>query len=270
NCIDHFHLDAYNIPSINYNRDMEVFPVLRRILQKITCSNDVYKSPTDMGVNCAGAGIVNDQVVREASKQEIIRRYFRYSCEYAMGLVDKETVDRLTSLLEELGIELEDRPVVKPAREAAIECTKNGKGNEGIFCGAAIELADGTIVTGKNSELMHASSALVLNALKHLAQIPDKIHLLPPNITESICHLKKEVLRGKKVNLDLEETLIALSISAISNPVASEAMEMLKELRGCEVHMTHMPTPGDEAGMRKLGVNLTSEPEFASKSLFIN
>ncbi|NLD91499.1 MAG: DUF1846 domain-containing protein [Fibrobacter sp.] len=270
NCIDHFHLDAYNIPSINYNRDMEVFPVVRRILQKITGSNEVYKSPTDMGVNCAGKGIINDQIVREASKQEIIRRYFRYSCEYVMGLVDKEAVDRVTSLLKELGIELEDRPVVKPAREAAIECEKNGKGNEGIFCGAAIELTDGTIITGKNSELMHASSALVLNALKHLAQIPDKIHLLPPIITASICHLKKVILRGKKVNLDLEETLIALSISAISNPIASEAMEKIKELRGCEVHMTHMPTPGDEAGLRKLGVNLTSEPEFASKSLFIN
>jgi uncharacterized protein (UPF0371 family) len=270
NCIDHFHLDAYGVQSINYNRDMEVFPVLRRILQKITGSESLYRSPTDMGVNCAGFGITNDEVVRGAACQEIIRRFYRYSCEYAMGMVDKETVERVALLLDDLAIKHEDRAVVVPARKAAVEGKEKGKGSEGIFCGAAIELSDGTIVTGKNSELMHASSALVLNAVKHLAGIPDRLHLLPPSITESICHLKKEVLRGKKISLDLEETLIALSISATGNPAAADAVERLKELRGCEVHLTHMPTPGDEAGLRKLGVNLTSEPEFATKSLFIS
>jgi uncharacterized protein (UPF0371 family) len=270
NAIDHFHLEAYGVQVINYNRDLEVFPVVRRILQKITGAESLYRSPTDMGVNCAGFGIVDDEVVREASKQEIIRRFYRYSCEYVMGLVEKETVDRVALLLEDLGIKHEDRRVVAPARTAALDGSRKGKGSEGIFCGAATELADGTIVTGKNSELMHASSALVLNAIKHLAGIPDRLHLMPPNITESICHLKKEILHGKKISLDLEETLVALSISAIGNPAAAEAMERLKDLRGCEVHLTHMPTPGDEAGLRKLGVNLTCEPEFATKSLFIS
>ena len=173
-------------------------------------------------------------------------------------------------MLEYLGGRPEDRVVVKPAREAALEAEKNGKGNEGIYCGAAIELADGTIVTGKNSPLMHAASALVLNAVKHLANIPETLHLLPPNIMESISHFKKDVLKGKRVSLDLEETLIALSISATMNPAAQMAVEKLKDLTGCEVHMTHMPTPGDEAGLRKLGVNLTSDPDFSTKRLFVS
>ncbi len=268
NMIDSFHLEAYNEKTVNYNRDVEAFPVLRRIIEKITGEHSFYKSPTDMGVNRAGFGIVNDDAVREAAIQEIIRRYFRYACEYAFGFMDKETVQRVELLLEDLDAKPEDRIVVNPARQAAIEAEKSGKGNEGIFCGAALELGNGTIVTGKNSPLMHAASALVLNAAKHLAHIPDTIHLLPPNIMESISHFKKDVLKGKMVSLDLEETLIALSISATANPAAQMAIEKLKELSGCEVHMTHIPTPGDEAGLRKLGVNLTSDPDFATKHLF--
>jgi len=174
----------------------------------------------------------------------------------------------MSFLLEELNAKPEDRIVVRPERQAALEAEKNGKGNEGIFCGVAIELASGKIVTGKNSPLMHTASALVLNAAKHSAQIPDTMHLLPPNIMESISHFKKDVLRGKMVSLDLDETLIALSISATMNPAAQMAVEKLKELAGCEVHMTHIPTPGDEAGLRKLGVNLTSDPDFSTKCLF--
>ena len=268
NMIDSFHLEAYDEKTVNYNRDVEAFPVLRRIIEKITGEHSFYKSPTDMGVNRAGFGVVNDDVVRKAAVQEIIRRYFRYACEYAIGFVDKETVQRVELLLEDLNTKPEDRIVVKYARQAAIEAEKNGKGNEGIYCGASLELQNGTIITGKNSPLMHAASALVLNTAKHLANIPDTIHLLPPNIMESISHFKKDVLKGKMVSLDLEETLIALSISATMNPAAQMAVEKLKELSGCEVHMTHMPTPGDEAGLRKLGVNLTSDPDFATKYLF--
>src|SRR4030043_1319158 len=216
-----------------------------------------------MGVNRAGFGIIDDETGRKAAIQEIIRRYFRYACEYAIGFVDKETVQRVELLLEDLDTKPEERVVVNPARQAALEAEKNGKGNEGIFCGAAIELANGTITTGKNSPLLHAASALVLNAVKHLAQIPDTMHLLPPHIMESISHFKKDVLRGKMVSLDLEETLIALSISATVNPAAQMAVEKLKELSGSEVHITHIPTPGDEGGLRKLGVNLTSDPDFA-------
>jgi len=268
NMIDSFHLEAYNEKAVNYNRDVEVFPVLRRIIEKITGQHSFYKSPTDMGVNRAAFGIIDDDAVKEAAIQEVIRRYFRYGCEYAIGFADKETTQRVELLLEDLDVKPEDRIVVKPARQAALDAEKNGKGNEGIFCGAAIELASGAIMTGKNSPLMHAASALVLNSVKHLAQIPDTMHLLPPHIMESISHFKKDVLRGRMVSLDLEETLIALSISATMNPAAQMAIEKLKELAGCEVHMTHIPTPGDEAGLRKLGVNLTSDPDFSTKCLF--
>jgi uncharacterized protein (UPF0371 family) len=269
NVIDHFHIEAYDEKTVNYNRDVDAFPLLSRIIEKITGEPSFYKSPTDMGVNRAGFAIVDDDVVSEASKQEVIRRYFRYACEYVMGLVDKGTEERLKFLMKDLDIKPEDRNVVVPARKAADEARDRDKGNEGIFCGASIELPDGTIVTGKNSPLMHASSSLILNAVKHLAGIPDNMHLLPPNITESLNHFKKDVLNGNMVSLDLGETLIALSISAAMNPSAQVAIEKLKELRGCEVHITHMPTPGDEAGLRKLGVNLTSEPNFSTKALYV-
>ncbi|MBU0505688.1 DUF1846 domain-containing protein [bacterium] len=270
NMIDHFHLEAYNEKTINYNRDVEAFPLLRRIMEKITGGPSMYKSPTDMGVNRAGFGIVDDAVVCQASVQEFIRRYFRYACEYTMGLVDKGTVERVDLLMKNNGVKVEDRKVVLPARQAAEEAPQCGKGNEGVYCGAAIELKDGTIITGKNSTLMHAASSLVMNAAKYLAKLPDDMHLLPPTITESLRHLKKEVLKGKEVSLDLEETLIALSISAVSSPAAQAAVDQLMNLRGCEVHTTHIPTPGDEAGMRKLGLQLTSDTNFSSKSLFIS
>jgi uncharacterized protein (UPF0371 family) len=269
NVIDSFHLEAYNEKAVNYNRDVEAFPLLRRIIEKITKSSSFYKSPTDMGVNRAGYGIIDDGVVREAAIQEVIRRYFRYSCEYAMGLVDKETVQRAELLMKELGAKPEDRCTVGPARQAAAEAEKTGKGSDGTFCGAAIGLSDGTIVTGKNSASMHASSALVLNAIKQLCNLPDNLHLLPPHVIESLSHFKKDVLRGKMLSLDLEETLIALSISATTDPAARAAVDKLKDLRGCEMHVTHIPTPGDEAGLRKLGVNLTSDPDFATKRLFV-
>ena len=268
NLIDPFHLEAYNERAVNYNRDVEVFPVLRRILERITGSQSPYKSPTDMGVNRAGFAITDDEVVREAARQEVIRRYFRYSCEYAMGFVEKDTVDRAQLLMEELDLDPLDRPVVKPARDAAEQARLTNKGNEGVFCGAAIELPDGTIVTGKNSPLMHATSSLILNAIKQLANIPDEIHLLSPTIIESMGSLKRDILRSQALSLDLEEACIALSISAATNPTAQIVMEKLKDLRGCEVHLTHIPTPGDEAGLRRLGVNLTSEPNFSTRNLF--
>jgi len=269
NLIDPFHLEAYGKSAVNYNRDVEVFPVLERILEKITGAEAVYKSPTDMGCNAAGSGIVEDEVCREAAKQELIRRYFRYYCEYIVGFADKETVQRAELLMKELGLKPEDRRVVAPARDAAREAMEKGKGNKGIFVGAAIELKDGSLVTGKNSPLMHASSSLVLNAVKRLADIPDRIPLLSPGIIDSVARLKEDVMGAKSVSLDLSEVLICLSINASTNPTVQMAMEKLKDLQGCEVHMTHMPTAGDEAGFRRFGINLTSDPEFASKSLFM-
>ncbi len=269
NLIDPFHLEAYGKTAINYNRDVEAFPVVRRILERIMGSDSVYRSPTDMGVNRAGFGIVDDAAVQEAAKQEIIRRFFRYSCEYVMGFVDRGTVQRAELLMRELGVKPEDRVVVAPARQAAQEARQKGNGNEGIFCGAALELRDGAIVTGKNSPLMHAASSVVLNAIKQLAELPDRIHLLAPNITASIGTLKREIMNRKAESLNLEETLIALSISSTANPAAQEAMEKLKLLAGCEMHMTHLPTPGDEAGLRRLGVNLTTDPDFPTKNLYV-
>ena len=270
NEIDPFHLEAYGKTAVNYNRDVEIFPVLKRILEKITGKESIYKSPSDMGVNRAGFGIIDNEIVSEAAKQEIIRRRFRYMCEYVMGFTDKETVQRVNLLMEELDVKPEDRSVVMLARGAAEEAQIKGKGHDGIYCGAAIELKDGTIITGKNSPLMHAASSLILNAVKHMAKIPDDIHLLSPMITESIGNFKKDLLDSRNVSLDLEETLIALAIGAATNPTAQAGMQKLKELNNCEVHMTHIPPPGDEAGLRRLGVNLTSDPNFSTKCLFVS
>ena len=269
NMIDPFHLEACGQTAINYNRDVEAFPVLRKILERITGGEPVYRSPTEMGVNRATTGIVNDAVVQAAARAEVIRRYFRSTSEYAMGLVEQWTVQRVQRLLEVLHVEPEDRRVVGPAREAAEQARHNGKGNEGFFCGAAIELKDGSLVTGKNSPLMHAASSLVINAVKRLAGVPDGIHLLAPSIIDSVAKVKKNVLGQKTVSLDLEETLIALGISTTANPMAQLCVEKLKDLRGCDAHMTHIPTPGDEAGLRRLGVHLTSDPDFATKDLFV-
>ena len=268
NMIDHHHLNAYNQKTVNYNRDIEAFPLLRRIIEKITGEACIYKSPTDMGVNRAGFGIIDDKIVQQAAHQEIIRRYFRCACEYAVGIVEKDILERSELIMKNIGARIEDRPVVIPARKAAQTARETGKGNEGFFCGAAIQLKNNSIITGHNTTLMHASSKLVINATKHLAGLPADLHLLPQNIIDSVTFLKKEILKGKVASLDLEETLIALSISAISNPAAQLALEQLKHLEGCNIHLTHMPTPGDEAGLRKLGVHLTSDPNFSSKSLF--
>ncbi len=268
NLVDPFHLEAYGETTINYNRDVDAFPVLKRILEKITGGEAMYQSPTDMGVNRAGFGIIDDEVTKEASRQEIIRRFFRYRCEYVMGFVNKDTVDRAELIMTEVGAKPEDRKVVEPARKASLQAESCGKGNEGIFCGSAIELQNGSIVIGKNSPLMHSASSLILNAIKVLAGIPDEIHLLSPQVIESIFNFEKNILGEKSVSLDLEETLIALSISATTNPTTQVAMKKIKELRGCEIHMTHIPTPGDEAGLRRIGVNLTSDPNFSTNSLF--
>lgn len=272
NLVDPFHLNGYKKTAINYNRDVESFPILKLILDRIfekKINFPMYKSPTDMGVNRAGFGIVDDKAVQEAAKQELIRRYFRYNSEYVLGIEKKETVDRVMLLMEELGVKVSDREVVSVAREASLSAEEKGKGNLGIFCGAAIKLKNGKIVTGKNSKLMHAASSLVLNTLKILANIPDEILLLSPHIINQISKLKEGILNAESESLDLEETLIALSISATTNHTAELAMNKLVDLNGCEVHMTHIPTPGDDVGLKRLGVNLTTDGKFSSPNLFV-
>jgi uncharacterized protein (UPF0371 family) len=272
NLIDPFHLSKYNESAINYNRDVDSFPILKLMLTKIvdkTAVIPVYNSPTDMGVNRAGYGIVNDTVVQDAAKQELIRRYFRYNQEYVLGIESKETVVRVKMLMEEMDVKITDRSVVEHARKAADEAESSGKGFDGIYCGAALELEDGRIVTGKNSRLMHASSSLVLNAVKVIAKIPDEILLISPQIIKQIAVLKEDILKGNPESLDLEETLIALSISATTNHTAEIAMKKLSELRGCEMHMTHIATPGDEVGLKMIGLNVTTDGKFSSNSLFV-
>lgn len=273
NLVDPFHLNQYKKTAINYNRDVDSFPILKLIISRIMTKKSValpmYNSPTDMGVNCAYFGIVNDKIVQNAARQELIRRFFRYNTEYIMGIEKKETVERVMLLMEELAVKVTDRKVVKIARSSAEEAEEKGKGNAGIFCGAAIELADGTIITGKNSKLMHAASSLVLNAVKVLAKIPDEIFLLSPQVIKQIAKLKKGIFKAESESLDLEETLIALSISTTTNHTAELAMNKLGQLKGCEMHMTHIPTPGDEVGLKRLGVNLTTDGKFSSRNLFV-
>ena len=266
NLIDPFHLSAYNQSAINYNRDVEAFPLLKMILEKIMGGELIYQSPTDMGVNRAGFAIANEKIVQEAAKQEIIRRYFRYNYEHVLGIEKKETVDRIMLLMEELKLRLEHRRVVEPARRVSQE-TKKGVVSA-VNCGAAIELKSGEIITGKSSYLMSSVSALVLNAIKKLADIPDRIHLLPQNIIERIKSLKKDILGLKHETLDLEEMLICLSMSSAANPTVELAMEKLRELEGCEVHLTHIPSAGDEVGLRRLRANLTADANFPSSDLF--
>lgn len=269
NMIDPYHLEARGERAVNYNRDVEAFPLLRRILERITGSASMYQSPTEMGVNRVGFAIVDDDAAGWAAKQELIRRYYRYSCEYAMGLVDADTVQRVRTLMDEFDLSPEHRSVVAPAYEAVLAAERRaGKGNRGVFCGAAMELPGGDVITGCNSPLLHAASSLMLNAIKRLAGLPQHLDLLSPSLIESIAELRKEILRRESISLNLGETLIALSISSTTNPAARMAMDQLPRLRGCELHLTHLPSPGDEKALRRLGVSLTSDPRFATNKLF--
>ncbi len=267
NQIDHFHLSAYGEAAVNYSRDMEAFPLLKRIIEKITGEPSFYKSPTDMGVNRVGFGIVDDEVVREASRQEIIRRYFITASEYAQGTGSSEALRRIKLLLESMHLSPDMRTIVPAAHEELKKAAKRGKGHDGIVCSAAMELPDGTIITGSNSELMHASSALILNALKHLAGIPREIDLIAGSTLDSIQHLKKHVLKGRRTSLDVEETIICLAMSAATNPSSKAAIDKVPLLENCEVHLTHLPSLGDMNGLRKMSVRVTSDPKFPSRNL---
>jgi len=270
NMIDPYHLAAYGKTSVNYNRDVDAFPLLKAIWERMTKKECPYKSPTDMGVNRIGFGIVDDEVVREASKQEVIRRYLRQQCDFADGVVDRESVNRAEALMRKLDLKTEDRIPVEAARRAAQVAQAAGKGKAGgnIVSGAAIQLKDGRIVTGRNSDEMHACAAMMLNAVKTLAGIPEQIPLIAPGIIQSITHMKHDILKGGYTSLNLDEALIGLAISCTVNPAAQIAAEKLNELRKCEVHLTHMATPGDEAGLRRLGCRYTCDPYFASSALF--
>lgn len=263
NLVDPFHKKAYAITAINYNRDIENFNILQKLMQKITKETDPfgYKSPTDMGVNMAATGIVDDKACRKSAEQEIIRRYFRYHREKVEGIETQDTIDRMQEIMKKVHVKLEDRKVVKAARKAAVDA-KKGKGHNHVFCGAAIELKNENIVTGKNSNLLHAESAAILNSVKELANIPDDIDLISQNITKSITDMKKDLLNKKSYSLNVEEIIIALTISSETNPTAEKALKKLKELENCEMHLTHLPKKGDEAGLMRLSMNITTDAEL--------
>ena len=252
NMIDPFHLDAYGVTTVNYNRDVEAFPVLVAIFEKIL-GHCPYKSPTDMGVNMVGNCIVDDEAARYASRQEIIRRYYAGLVEQKRGKTSEETVRKLEMLMKKAGVSPDERKVIAPALRRAQETGD---------AAAAMELPDGAIVTGKTSELLGASSALLLNALKKLGHMPDDLHLISPVALDPIQHLKVDYLGNRNPRLHTDETLIALSISAATNPMAEFAMQQLSKLRGCDVHSTVMLSPVDERTFKRLGVNLTCEPQF--------
>ncbi len=258
NMIDPFHLDAYGETAVNYNRDVEVFPVLNAIFEKIA-GESPYKSPTDMGVNMAGNCIFDDEACREASKQEIIRRYYHALCDLRTGRGGEEAVFKVELLMKQAKIDTDQRAVVKAAVERA---TDNG------MPAAAIELPDGTIVTGGTSDLLGASSAALLNALKVLGGIPKEVHLISPETIEPIQDLKVRHLGNQNPRLHTDEILIALSIGAVQSREAALALAQLEKLKGCEAHSSVILSQVDDAVFRKLGLNLTCEPVYQTKKLY--
>ena len=258
NMIDPFHLEAYGKTAVNYNRDVEIFPVVDAMFKRIY-GESPYKSPTDMGVNMVGSCIVDDAVVCEASYQEIIRRYYTALCEQRENMTTSGTVHKLDVLMKQANLTPASRPVIVAA---------NAKAEETDGPAAAIQLHDGTIVTGKTSSLLGASAALLLNALKKLAGIDDEVQLIPPSIIEPVQHLKVDHLRNQNPRLHTDEVLIVLAICGVTSPLAAQALDQLDGLVGCEVHSSVMLSQIDIKTFKKLGVNLTCEPKYQANRLY--
>lgn len=252
NMIDSFHLEAYGENAINYNRDISTFPILKNILLKIT-GKEIYKSPTDMGVNMIKTCIIDDDVVEEASRQEIIRRYYNILCDYKQGICSEDTVERIKGLMDKLGLTLADREVAKVAL--------NKSEKEG--CNAiAIKLPNNEVITGKESDLLSSASAAVLNAVKEITKIPDEEFLLSPTVLNGIFKMKKKTSYKTSYCLNLQEVLIALSICSITNPIIEKAINNLSKLRGCEAHSSYIIEKSELNVLKNLGINLTCEPKM--------
>lgn len=258
NMIDPFHLEAYNVTTVNYNRDVEIFPVLDAMFKRMY-GESPYKSPTDMGVNMIGYCIADDEVCCEAAKKEIIRRYYTTACAVHQGLSDPGETRRIELVMSKAGISTEDRGVVAAALRRAEETGAPA---------VSIELPDGRIITGKTSSLLGPSSACLVNALKALAGIDKKMLLIPPSIIEPIQHLKIEHMGNHNPRLHMDELLIALSICAVTNPIAGYAIDQLDKLRGCEAHSTVILSHVDQEQFKKLGINITCEPRYQVKKLY--
>ena len=260
NMIDPFHLEAYGKMAVNYNRDIEIFPVLNAILETIM-GKSPYKSPTDMGVNMAGFAIYDDVAVCNAAKQEIIRRYYAAMTNVTQGMSDMSAATKIEFLMKQVGVTLDDRKVVAPAL---------AKAEETGLPAVALELPNGKIVTGKTSSLLGASSALLLNCLKELAGIPDDIDLISSTIIEPVQRLKTEIMGNHNPRLHTDEVLEALSICAVTSDVAKKALQEAHNLKGCEAHSSVILSRVDEEIFRKLGVNITFEPKYQTKKLYHN
>ncbi|MBR6760530.1 MAG: DUF1846 domain-containing protein [Oscillospiraceae bacterium] len=258
NMIDPFHLEAYGQTSVNYNRDVEVFPVLNAMFEQIL-GKSPYQSPTDMGVNMAGFCIVDEDIVCDAARQEIIRRVFGARCQLRQSAIDADTFYKLELLMQQANLSEADRPVVQRARAVAEETGEPA---------AALQLPNGKIITGRTTDLMGAASALLLNSLKSLGRINDAILLLSPTVIEPIQHLKVDHLGNENPRLHTDETLVALSISAATSPTAERAMTQLAKLRGCEMHSTVILSQVDHRTLQRLGINLTCDAQFQSNRLY--
>ncbi len=258
NMLDPFHLEAYGKTTVNYNRDIEILPVLNAMMERIM-GESPYKSPTDMGVNMAGFAIKDDEAVKAAANQEILRRYYSALCNVRQGMGDQTEVAKIELLMNQLGVTVKSRPVVEAALKKA-ELTGAPA--------TAIELSDGTVITGKTSSLLGASSSMLLNTLKVLGGIPDDIELLSPTIIEPIQKMKTGVLGNHNPRLHIDELLIALSICAVTNGTAKKALDQIEKLRGLEAHSTVILSRVDEQTFRKLGVNITCEPKYQTKKLY--
>jgi len=266
NLIDPFHLQAYKKVAVNYNRDVEAFPIIKTIFEKILSQENFsrcYRSPTDMGFNVLEEGIIDDNMICEAAKKEAVFYLFRYRQEYKKGLVDKDTLHRMDIILNRLGVDENFFKVVPAARKAREQARRQeNKGERGVYCGAAIELSNGKIITGKNSPLLHAEAAAILNAIKVLGKIPDDLDLISQPVIEQINRLKKQI-HERSQSLNCSETLLALAVSAQVNPLAQKAQRFLNDLRGCFMHTTHALSPADESIFRKLGIWVSTDRETA-------
>ncbi|MBS4200719.1 DUF1846 domain-containing protein [Bacillus sp. FJAT-49732] len=269
NMIDNYHYEAYGEVAVNYNRDIETFPVIKRIIEKITGKESVYQSPTDMGVNRLKSGIIDDQVVREAAKQEIIRRSFAVENDYKKGLADEDTLRRMQVILEEIDLKKEDRVPVLPARDYAIT-VQDRIGSTNLQAVIAIELPNGEIITGRTTKLMDASAAAILNGLKLLANVADEIDLLAPMILQTIQRLKTDDLNSRVPTLSANELLIALAISAVTNPTAQLAYQQLPNLKTAQAHSTVILNTENEQTLKKLGIDITNDPVYPTENLYYN
>ncbi len=259
NMIDPFHLEAYGVSTVNYNRDIEAFPIVKTIMDRIMGQENFYRSPTDMGVNMAGYAITDDEVVREASKQEIISRYYKTLCEQRQGKEPASTVEKIKVIMSQLDIAPEDRPTVLPAAQKSLS-----SGQPAV----ALSIEGYPVITGRASDLMSASSAAVLNAIKMLSGIDDRITLISPVILEPILRLKIESLGSRASYLKLDDVLLALAISAATNPTAALALEAVPKLRGADLHSTQMLRTGDSSTLLKLGIRFTSEPLYPGSDMY--